>query len=87
MTTDYTTFAQRLDQAHTWPCCYTFKFIVPKNRQNEVTKLFGPRTPMKKTASRTGKYISITVETSMESSAQVIDVYKRAATIQGIVML
>ncbi|GAU08714.1 DUF493 family protein [Desulfoplanes formicivorans] len=87
MTTDYTTLAQRLDQAHEWPCCYTFKFIVPKARQEEVVCLFGPEAFIGKTASRTGKYMSITVETGMESSAQVIDVYKRAATIQGIVML
>ncbi|MGX9366018.1 DUF493 family protein [Desulfoplanes sp. PS50] len=87
MPTDFTTFAERLDQAHDWPCIYTFKFIVPKNRQTEVTCLFGPEASVRKTASRTGKYISITVETKMESSAQVIDIYRQTATIQGIITL
>ena len=87
MPTDYTTFADRLNEAHDWPCTYTFKFIVPKDRQEEVTCLFGPEASMRKTASRTGKYISITVETAMESSVQVIDIYKQTATIQGIITL
>jgi hypothetical protein len=60
---------------------------VPSNRQQEVADLFGPEATLGKTASRTGKYVSITVEMSMDSSARVIEVYKRAATIQGIVML
>ncbi|WP_462324688.1 DUF493 family protein [Desulfoplanes sp.] len=87
MPTDYTTFAERLDEAHDWPCTYTFKFIVPKAQKEEVVSLFGPEASIRKTASRTGKYISITVELGMESSAQVIDIYKLTATIQGIITL
>ena len=87
MPTDYTTFAERLDQVHDWPCSYTFKFIVPKDRQGEVTCLFGPEAAIRKRASRTGKYISITIEAGMQSSAQVVAVYRQAGSIQGIVML
>jgi putative lipoic acid-binding regulatory protein len=87
MTTDYTTFAQRLETAHEWPCTYTFKFIVPAQEAVLVQELFGPEASLRKVASRTGKYISVTAETMMVSTEQVIDIYKQAASIQGIVML
>ncbi len=85
--TDYTTFAERLDTAHNWPCEYTFKFIVPREEAGQVQDMFDPETSLRKVASRTGKYISVTAERVMHSSEQVIDIYKKAATIQGVIML
>jgi len=87
MTTDYTTFAQRLDTAHDWPCEYTFKFIVPHQEAIRVQEIFGPEASVRKVASRTGKYISVTSEVIMTSAEQVIAIYKQAETIEGIVML
>jgi len=87
MTTDYTTFAQRLETAHEWPCTYTFKFIVPSQEALLVQNLFGPEASLRKVASRTGKYISVTAEIMMVSPGQVIGIYKQAESIQGIIML
>ena len=87
MTTDYTTFAERLNTAHNWPCDYTFKFIVPRQEKSRVQDLFTKDASLRTVASRTGKYISVTAELTMESSDQVIAMYKKAATIQGVIML
>ncbi len=87
MSFNHTTFTERLDEAHTWPCTYTFKFIVPKNRHNEVRCLFGPEASVRTTASRTGKYLSLTIETAMTSSDEVMAVYQQAAAIRGIIAL
>ncbi len=87
MTDTLTTFAKQLDEAHQWPCSYTFKFIVPNGRADEVRQLFGPEAAIRETASRTGKYISVTAEAIMDSSEQVIALYKQAATIEGIISL
>lgn len=84
---DYSTLIDRLNTAHSWPCEYTFKFIVPHQETAQVHNLFKPETSLRKVASRTGKYISVTAEIFMASADQVIAIYKKAASIQGIIML
>jgi len=79
-------FRQKLEDHYAWPALYMFKFIVPAGKENEVKDLFPLHTPTEK-LSKQGNYVSITVQVMIQSSDAVIDIYKRAALIEGIVAL
>lgn len=79
-------FRQKLDEHYAWPALYTYKFIVPKGKEGEVKELF-PYHPTTERNSRQGNYISVTVQLMMQSSDAVIEIYKKAALIEGIVAL
>lgn len=79
-------FAEKLDKFYAWPALYTFKFIVKASQENEVRKLFPLHTDTSK-PSKNGNYTSITFQMMMPSAQAVIDVYKKAATIEGIIAL
>jgi uncharacterized protein len=79
-------FREKLDQHHSWPTLYIFKFIVPKGKEEEVKKLFPHHTVSEK-LSRQGNYTSLTVQMMAPSSKAVIDIYIKASSIEGIVAL
>ena len=79
-------FREKLDNHYAWPSLYVFKFIVPAGQQDQVKSLFPLHTAVEK-PSREGKYVSVTVQAMMQSSDAVIDLYRKAASIEGIVSL
>lgn len=86
MSNDNERFCQRLDEHHQWPCPYMFKFIVPTEKLDDFKTLF-PDEELALRESRTGKYTSVTMETTMCSSQSVMEVYEKAAQIPGIMSL
>lgn len=82
----FNSLREKLDQHHAWPDLYTFKFIVPKGKEKEVTALF-PNHSFTQRDSKNGNYISITVQMMMPSTESVIDVYDAASKIEGIIAL
>jgi uncharacterized protein len=81
-----TNFREKLDSHYAWPSLYTFKFIVPTGREEEVKSLFPKHTSSEK-LSKNGKYTSITINMMMPSSDAVIEVYQSASVIEGIIAL
>ncbi|MEO5976218.1 MAG: DUF493 family protein [Chryseolinea sp.] len=79
-------FRQKLDGHYAWPALYIYKFIVPTGKEDLVKNLFTNHTVTEK-LSKQGNYTSLTIQMMMQSSDAVIDVYKRAAEIEGIVAL
>jgi putative lipoic acid-binding regulatory protein len=79
-------FKTKLDQHHSWPSLYIYKFIVPTGKEDEVKKLFPNHTVTEK-LSRNGNYTSLTIQVMEPSSEAVIAIYREAATIEGIVAL
>jgi uncharacterized protein len=79
-------FKEKLDQQHAWPVLFTFKFIVPQNKAQEVRQLF-PKHEAQEKASGKGNYISFTYQMMMPSSDAVIEVYQKAAVVEGILSL
>lgn len=79
-------FRQKLDEHYAWPALYTYKFIVPTGKEDQVKELF-PYHPSTEKQSKQGNYTSVTVQVMMQSSDAVIEIYKRAAAIEGIVAL
>lgn len=79
-------FKTLLDEQNEWPTRYTFKFIVPAEQVDEVKAVFGGH-PVRVRASSKGTYKSVTAQVQMDSSQAVVDVYKEAASIEGIIPL
>ncbi len=79
-------FRKKLDEHYAWPALYVYKFIVPKAREDLVKNLF-PFHPVSEKLSKQGNYISVTIQAMMQSSDAVIEMYLKAAEIEGIVAL
>jgi uncharacterized protein len=79
-------FREKLDRHYAWPSLYVFKFIVPRGKEDEVKKLF-VQHDISQRFSKEGNYASITVKMMMPSSDAVIEIYKQAATIDGLIAL
>jgi uncharacterized protein len=77
---------EKLDQHYAWPALYTFKFIVPKGKESEVTSLFPNHTATER-ASKNGNFTSITLQMMMSSSDAVVAVYEATYKIEGIIAL
>ena len=86
MAFSFNAFKETLDQQHQWPGVYMFKFIVPEGKEGGISRLF-PDTKLKSKKSKSGKYISLTAEITIESSDQVIKIYKEAQKIEGVIAL
>jgi len=86
MTEKHAQFQQVLDESHQWPCPYTFKFIVPTENLRMVKELF-PDSPLRMRESKSGKYTSVTMESTMCSSKEVMAIYEKAATVPGMMAL
>ena len=70
---------KQLDETHTWPCDFMFKFIVPKANENEAAlrAIFGLKARFKVKYSKTGKYRSFTVVDNVDSADAVLRAMKR----------
>lgn len=79
-------FKEKLDNTHSFPTLYMFKFIVKPEQVSEIQKLFAKHEVIQKPSSG-GKYISTTVKIMASSSQEIIDRYKEAAKIEGIISL
>ena len=77
---------EKLDQHYIWPSLYTFKFIVPKEKVEEIKRLF-PKHESKEKQSKNGNYISVTLQMMMPGSEEVIKVYHLASGVEGLIAL
>ncbi len=83
----FISFREKLDKFYAWPSLYTFKFIVPAERQEALRKLFPMHTTAVEKTSEKGRYVSLTYQMMMPSGDSVVDVYKKASVIEGLVAL
>lgn len=85
----YVSLKQKLEEQHSFPALYLFKFIIPADNQKlaQVEALFGPEAQVTTNQSRTNKYISISAKEVMVSSDSVIAIYKEAEKVEGIISL
>lgn len=85
----YANLDEKLNAQHEFPTVYMFKFIVPSDNQRlaMVEALFGPEAEVVIRESKNGKYSSVTGKEMMLNSKSIIERYKEAAKIPGIVSL
>jgi putative lipoic acid-binding regulatory protein len=79
-------FRQKLDEHYAWPALYVYKFIVPTGKEDLIKEIF-PFHPVTEKLSKQGNYTSVTIQMMMQSSDAVIDVYRKAAAVEGVVAL
>jgi len=86
----YHTFKAKLEEGHTFPTDYMFKFIVTSDKKN-LAKLYTifetANASFSLKDSRTGKYTSVTIKTPVNDADDIIIYYRQVAAIEGVVML
>ncbi len=86
----YKRLETKLDEQNTWPANYLFKFIVPTEANNVFTvenTFNGLGAIIKTTASKTGKFTSLSVDVIMPNAQEIIQKYQELSIIKGIVSL
>ena len=79
-------FKEKLDEQYDWPSLYTFKFIVPEGKKEEVKAIFSKHDMTEKQSSK-GNYISITIKIMAASSDIIVEYYLKANKIEGLIAL
>jgi len=75
-----------LENEYVWPAKYRFKFIIPKEKENEIEKMF-PNEKIEYRASKNGNYLSVTFQRLCQGSEEIIKTYELASTIKGLILL
>ncbi|MFY0605687.1 MAG: DUF493 family protein [Cyclobacteriaceae bacterium] len=86
MSWDIEGFREKLESQHQFPGEYSFKFIVPFGKKEELLK-FMPAGKTSFRPSSNNKYISITTKAHLGSSDEVLKIYTDANTIEGCIAL
>lgn len=81
----YARFKEKLDRQD-WPAVYMFKFLAPIEKLPEIRGLFD-KEEARTTVSTKGNYISVTFTPMMYNSEKVIETYRQASQIKGVVSL
>lgn len=77
---------QLLENQYEFPCDYIFKFIIPRDKEEEVRALFPDNEPAIRPSNK-GNYLSLTITYHVESSDLVLAIYEKASTIKGLIAL
>ena len=86
MSKDYSDFIEKLENQHSWPSEYMFKFIVPSDVENEIKQIFSGQSITSRESSK-GNYTSITVKMMINSTDEVIRIYEEAHKVEGVIAL
>lgn len=84
----YANLKEKLESVEQFPGIYNFKFIITGGLDKiQDLRAILPDDEFIEQASKTGKYVSITVKKTMQNADEVIAVYKQAGNIKGIMIL
>ncbi|MFB6098378.1 MAG: DUF493 domain-containing protein [Salinibacter sp.] len=79
-------FQELLDDQNDWPTQYTFKFIAPSARLDQLKDVFDDH-PVRVRESSKGNYKSVTAHLRMSSSEEVLEIYQKASGIEDVIAL
>ena len=76
-------------EALEYPHVYFFKFIAPNKNDNvaKVLPLYDTTTELKLKKSANGKFVSVSNKQVMLSAVDIIEIYKKASEIEGLIAL
>lgn len=82
-------FRNKLLESTTFPSVYMFKFIVESDNRNIalVENLFSAEADIHTKESGNGKYTSVTAKLVVMNVDEIMDVYRKALSIKGIMFL
>ncbi len=80
---------ERLNEVHTWPSIYMFKFVLPNDdeRVQQLRGIFGESAEFKTRLSAKGNYISLTVRAMMLDADSIFDAYRSASSVKEVIAL
>ncbi len=80
---------EKLEESGDWPRVYFFKFIIPADNKKLalVEAIFGSEADVTIKQSHKGNYLSISAKELMLSAERVIERYKKATQIEGLIAL
>ncbi|WP_046755547.1 DUF493 family protein [Kordia jejudonensis] len=86
----YSKLKVQLDETTEFPALYMYKFIVPSDEQkikqvHEIFDNIGAVIDTKQSSK--GTYTSVTITVNMKSADAVIEKYKEASAVEGIISL
>lgn len=72
-----------------FPSLYMFKFIVPADNRKLalLENIFGSEASLQQKSSSGGKYISITAKQIVMSVEEIVNIYRKANEIEGVIWL
>lgn len=76
-----------LNEQHEWPCVFAFKFIVPAAKAEEVKALLPECVKTEMRPSAGGKYLAFTFHVPMGTADEVLAVYARVKSVEGLLAL
>jgi len=84
----YVNLKEKLESVEKFPGVYHFKFIITGglDKIQDLRNIL-PNDEFIEQPSKTGKYVSITIKKPVQNADEVIDVYKQAGNIKGIMIL
>ncbi|WP_029902514.1 DUF493 family protein [Prevotella sp. 10(H)] len=86
----YLNFKEKLQEIHTFPSDYIFKFILSSEEKN-IAKLYSifdnANASFSLKDSRNGKYTSVTIKTPVNDADDVVIYYRQVSSINGVMML
>jgi len=76
-------------EALDFPHVYYFKFIVPNKNDNvaKVSALYDTTSQLQLRPSANGKFVSVSNKQVMLSADAIIEIYKKASEIEGLIAL
>ena len=86
----YSRLKEQLENSTQWPSKYKFKFILKSNSkdQKKLIQIFkNLKSKISTKHSATNKFTSFTILAELNSSDDVIEIYKLASEIDGIISL
>lgn len=86
MDPSYSSFQEKLDQEHSFPGIYVFKFIAPSEKIDQVKELLPPGKLSFRRSSN-NKYTSVTLQAQVMTSLEVVEVYLSMKDITGVIAL
>lgn len=79
-------FRELVNARHHFPCEYSFKFVLPATKENELMGLL-PLTKVSRKESSKGNYVSVTASRRFSNVDEVMAIYDRVSKIDGIISL
>ena len=83
---DLKKFRELLDEQMAFPDYYQFKFVVKAEKKEEVIQLLAGHQITEK-LSKNGTYISVSSKKIFNNAEEIIEVYQRLSTVDGILSL
>lgn len=80
-------FKHLLDEQYSYPCHYTFKFLVKIDQRKDILELLEGGILIKERLSKNGNYVALTFSCKVESSEEIMAIYKKVSQVKGVIAL